>query len=310
MIQDNRSIEVSIAAHYVPQRVRYLARALDAINQWQQTDIAIAIVTNDLALADDPALSAVMNELNNSGRKVTFDKTHGLEHPWHLTWWHKQRLRQWAEQAGDGDLFCYIEDDIAVPRAAIDYFMQYLDAAKQRGVIPGFLRYEIDADNRTISTDFRTHQSIADDDIISLSGTSFVPLEYPYWAGFVLDKKLADEYLRSPWSQIDSANAQPQSHGHTCRVQSAWALTYHNVLPTMPSRLVAPVDADLQPLEQCCVWHTPNNYSATRSYGFGTIALGSVFMRAGLRAKIANLRRALAQQGHRIMRKLGGIFRS
>lgn len=310
MIQDNRSVEVSIAAHYVPQRVQFLARALDAINQWQQSDVTISIVTNDLALAEDPGLADILGALRHNDRTVIFDKAHGLEHPWHLTWWHKQRLRQWTKQAGDGDLFCYIEDDITVPPAALDYFVQYLDAAKQLGVIPGFLRYEIDANDRTISTDFRAHQIVEDSQIINLSGTSFVASEYPYWAGFVLDKALAEEYLRSPWADIDSADAQPQSSGHTCRVQSAWALTYHSVPPSMPSRIVVPVDASLQPLEACRVWHTPNNYSATRLHGFGTITLERVFMPPGLPANYANLRRTAAQLGQRLMQKLAKVFSS
>ena len=309
MVQTDRSIEVSIAAHFVPDRAKFLALSLDAINQWNCPQIKVVLVTNDMALAQDDAVAASVKQLALAGRDVTFDLAKGLAHPWHLTWWHKHRLEEWVEHASADDLFCYMEDDIALPAGAMDYFAGHLTAAKSHGLIPGFLRYEMSASQRKISTDFRSHQVIEQSHLVDVQGVPFVPLQYPYWAGFMLDRELASEYLQSPWSNIESADAQPQSRGHSCRVQSAWGLTYHHVPKAMPSRIAVPVNDLLKPLDECLVWHTPNNYSASRSHGFGTIPIEQVFARAGVAAQISNLALAVRRLGQRIVRKLAQMFR-
>ncbi|MEP5936795.1 MAG: hypothetical protein ABJ239_00555 [Erythrobacter sp.] len=308
MNQPSRSVEISIAAHYVPERVQFLALSLDAINSWLCCDVRITIVTNDLALAEDAALTCSLAKLAKAGRTVTFDQTKDLDHPWHLTWWHKQHLREWSAQANRNDLFCYIEDDIAISADAIAYFIKHLDSAKAQGLIPGFLRYENSSENTQISTDFLSHQPVGKGNLMHLAGTPFVPLEYPYWAGFVLDKELAVEYLQSPWSNIESADKQPKSIGHSCRVQSAWALTYHNVPPTMPSRMAVPVDDDLRPLKECLVWHTSNNYSESRTHGFGTIPIDLIFARNGFLVKAANMLLFGARLRVRILNKIARVF--
>ena len=304
MAQASRSVEVSIAAHYVPERVQYLALSLDAINSWRIPDVRITIVTNDLALSKDTALATSLSKLADAGRIVRFDLASSLDHPWHLTWWHKSHLREWSARAKPNDLYCYIEDDIAIPAEAISYFVRHLENAKAHGLIPGFIRYENGPKGTQVSTDFRSRQAIAEGDLIHLENTPFVTLEYPYWAGFVLDKELAQEYLRSPWSDLESADEQDKSIGHSCRVQSAWALTYQNVPASMPSRMAVPVDDDHRPLKECLVWHTPNNYSASQLHGFGTIPVSQSFAPRGITSRLANILLFSLRLRLRIMRKI------
>jgi hypothetical protein len=308
MAHQLNSVEVSIAAHYVPQRAGYLAQSLDTINQWTIGEVSVTIGTNDGALQRDPTLANVLERLRRSGRKVSFEVAHGLAHPWHLTWWHKQRLREWAESADEGDLFCYMEDDIALPDQALAYFWEFLPAAKEQGVIPGFLRYEKNRNGRNVSTDFRGHQAVAKKEILELEGQRFVAPDYPYWAGFILDKELAEEYLASPWADLNLADQQPQSNGHSCRVQSAWALTYNDVPPGLPSRLVVPVGESLTPLDDCLVWHTPNNYAASKVHGFGTVPIDKVFLPAGLLAAFRQVSWNVSDQFRRLKAKVARIF--
>lgn len=276
---DTPGFEVSIAAHYVPSRIPFLGEVLRAIAEWDRPCVTVTLVTNDLAIAEEPEIEQCAEALRARGFELNFDLTHGMAHPWHLTWWHKQALRDWhaAENGHAGDLFMYIEDDIVVDRDNVAYFERYLEPCKKRGVMPGFLRFEKGADGARISPDYRGYQAALPEQRMQIAGQAFIAPTYPYWAGFIVDRELCSEYLASDWSDLERADTKPQSHKHSCRVQSAWALTYEKVPEGLPSRFVVPVDDDLNPLEQCQVWHSANNYSVSKQYNFGTVAMKDIF---------------------------------
>ena len=294
------NINVSIAAHYVPARVEFLARVLEGIAGWNRPSVSVTIVTNDLALADDPQLQEALEKVALCGYRAVFDRTHGMEHPFHLTWWHKRHLREWfTQEATPHDLFMYIEDDIVVTKQNLDYFERYLPFAKKAGRIPGFIRYENGGKGDAISTDFLGHQIVREEERIHLDGQAFVSPRFPYWAGFILDRELCAEYLSSPWSDMKQAEQLPEAHNHTCRVHSAWALTYLNVEPGLHSRYVVPVNDRLQPLPCCAVWHSAQNYSVSKPMAFGTVRLKDVFLNPG---PLAKARQALWHVGKFMLR--------
>lgn len=275
------SFDVSIAAHYVPSRIPFLAEVLKAIADWDRPKVSVTLVTNDLAIAEEPMMQACAEQLRARGFAVHYDLTHGMAHPWHLTWWHKQHLREWHKRAGTPhDLFMYIEDDIVVTAENIAYYERYLPACKARGVLPGFLRFEVLPDGTRMTPDARGYQAIGPNEEMLLEGQRFVAPKFSYWAGFIVDRELCSEYFASPWSDIEKADTLPQSRKHSCRVQSAWALTFENVPAGLPSRYVVPVDEQLSPLECCQVWHSANNYTVSKQYNFGTVRMDEMFQRS------------------------------
>jgi len=285
------AITVSIAAHYVPRRVEYLAHVLLAISRWQGWDVTVYLDTNDLALADDPALAGATAAVQARGFTLCCDVAHGMAHPWHLTWWHKPRLREWAAQGGDAaDLFIYIEDDIVITQENLAYFIHTLPLAREQGRIPGFLRYELADDGTVMTPDARGCQQVTAAERLVLGGQDFIAPHWPYWAGFVLDRELVSEYLASPWADLEQADRLPQSHNHSCRVQSAWALTYAAVPPGAHSRYVVPVDPYLDPLPECLVWHSANNYVRSKQHNFGTVRMADMYRASALGARFYNLR--------------------
>lgn len=270
--------DVSIAAHYVPRRIPFLAEVLRAIGDWDRPGVSVTLVTNDTAIADEPLIREAKALLARRGFELFIDQVHDLAHPWHLTWWHKRHLREWFARGGTpDDLFMYIEDDIVVTRENVAYFTRYLDAAKSKGVIPGFLRFEKGSNGQRISPDYRGYQQLKEQEKIFLDGQLFVAPQFSYWAGFIMDREMCAEYFASPWSDMAEADTMPQSHRHSCRVQSAWALTFENVPDGLPSRYVVPVDAQIRPLECCQVWHSANNYSISKEHNFGTVAMEDIF---------------------------------
>ncbi|MEQ8409953.1 MAG: hypothetical protein RIB52_00210 [Erythrobacter sp.] len=307
--------EVSIAAHYVPVRIPYLADVLRAIARWDRPKVKVTLVTNDLAIADEPLVRECGALLNKKGFELTFDVAHDMDHPWHLTWWHKPALRNFfaRDERHERDLFMYIEDDIVVTRQNLHYFERFLPLTKRIGCLPGFLRFEKGPAGERISPDFRGYQFIPDDHVIEIDGQKFVAPRFPYWAGFILDAELNAEYQASPWSDLDEAARLPESRNHSCRVQSAWALTYDTVPDKLPSRCIVPVDDDLTPLECCQVWHSANNYSVSKQYNFGTVAMEDIFQGSKLAASVRQsiwdasaLRRRVTDKVRRETQRLAG----
>ncbi|TIX48977.1 hypothetical protein [Alteraurantiacibacter aquimixticola] len=284
------TFDVSIAAHYVPARIPYLAKVLEAIAGWRREQVTVTVVTNDLAIADEDLIGQAKRKLEAAGFALKFDRAHGMDHPWHLTWWHKRHLREWFDRSGTAqDLFMYIEDDIVVDADNIAYFERFLPGAKAAGCIPGFLRYEVLPDGTRMSPDSRGYQPVQDREKLTVDGQAFVAPQFSYWAGFVLDRELCAEYFASPWSDIDEADTLPQSRNHSCRVQSAWALTFENVPRGLPSRYVVPVDQELAPLPECMVWHSANNYTVSKTHNFGTVRMQDMLLEPG---PLASLRQA------------------
>lgn len=104
-----------------------------------------------------------------------------------------------------------------------------------------------------------------------------------------MDRELAAQYWRSPWSDRLSAEGQPQSRNYTCRVQSAWALTYDTIPAGFSSRCVIPVDDNLNPLPESMVLHTAGNYSLSKTHSFGTVPVEKAFLREAIASRISNL---------------------
>lgn len=277
------TFDVSIAAHYVPDRIPFLASVLHAMAEWARPSVSVTLVTNDLAMAREPLLIEAGERLARRGFTLGYDQTRNLAHPWHLTWWHKRHLREWFGRGGSPeDLFMYIEDDIVVSAENVAYFERALPGCKKAGCLPGFLRYETGPTGARISPDYRGYQAVAPQHRMTIDGQAFIAPTYSYWAGFILDRELCAEYLASPWSDLEAADALPQSRNHSCRVQSAWALTFENVPAGLPSRYVVPVDAAMRPLPECQVWHCANNYSRSKKYNFGTVPMSRIFQQPGL----------------------------
>lgn len=281
------SCEISIAAHYSPSRVPFLVQVLRTVAEWRVAKVNIALVTNDLRLREEPSLSAAIASLEERGYSVCFDHATGMEHPFHLTWWHKSHLRAWHAAGGSpDDLFIYLEDDIALSQDNLDYFSDTLPLAKTIGCIPGLIVYENDRKGDAVAVGYRGPQILERNHELELADQRYVSPKAPYWPGFILNRELCAEYLASPWSDRQQAETQPQSDRHSCRVHSAWALTYADIPPGLSSRYIVPVDDDLVPLPQSRVLHTAGNYVQSKSLSFGTVRLDDAILRPSLRANL------------------------
>lgn len=304
------TITVSIAAHYVPARVRYLAQALSCIASWDEPSVVVSVVTNDLALAEHPDLATGVLAIEEAGYSLTLNHATNLDSPFHLPWVHKQQLREWSRSDGHReDLFLYIEDDMAISAANIAYIRRYLPAAKTAGFLPALLCYEEAPSGESYVAGFRGPQLVQPNEVIELEGQCFIAPKFPYWPGYVMDRELACEYFRSDWADRESANRQPEGPKDDPRVHAALGLTYVDVPDGLTSRSLLPVDKDWTPLPECMALHLPGNYVRTRKYSFGTVPTERMFLRPSLGAsaalKLWNARAVLRRIADKLCRLFG-----
>jgi hypothetical protein len=298
---NNYAVTVSIAAHYNPARISFLAETLRAMFDWRVRQLFIRVVTNDPILAHQGPIIELTAAAAQRGISMNVTLVTDLDHPYLLTWVHKDHIRDWLASDGHNDgLFIYIEDDIVISPDNIDYFVHHLSATKKVGGIPGFVRYEKTHDMGPVAVDFQLPQITNSREHIKINETTFISPLYPYWAGFILDRELAFEYIESASCDIERSANIRQVRKNTVRVRSAMGLCFENIPSRRACRYLLPIrDGRLDP--QCLVWHCAQNYSTMRHENFARIPIRNIFVRrnsAGLAYWLFNWLRIRSDRWH------------
>lgn len=284
---------VVISAHYVPARISFLATVLKAILGWRMAAVEVILISNDPAIMTEDAVVAAQAEFAGRGWSLHLEMATDLAHPFHLTWHHKKLLPSWASRAREvDDYFIYIEDDMVLTNDNIEYFRENLNPLRQYGLIPSFLRYEI-REGRKYSVDMIEPQLVAVSPTVSVGDVKFLGPTNPYWAGFILDKALAQEYLLS--DSFDLVRSERRAEWDV-RERAAMGLTWEAAPNRYKSRYAIPL-RDGQPIESCLIWHCAQNYSTMSATRFATLPVESVFVERDVGMLIA-----------RAARKVGRVF--
>jgi hypothetical protein len=140
--------------------------------------------TTDIYIHTNANLTAGAFNKNKNG--YVYIITHDLtgENPYKLAWKCRDLL---YKQRDEYDIFMYIEDDILVPTAAIEYWIAYKDKLLRNGFNLGFARIEVDEKGDEFVSDF-----------IGKLGNYLVGIEnemyvinnqFPYCAFWIYDKQ-------------------------------------------------------------------------------------------------------------------------
>lgn len=266
---------VCISAHYVPARAQFLETVLKAILTWSVERVHVVVVTNSLELMERDSIRALTELFARKDWELRGELSGQLNHPFELTWVHKNLLRSWlATGVNDSNLFIYIEDDIVLNSNNLSYFTKYLPLLRKHRLIPSFLRYEI-ANGSARSVDFTQPQLVGGRRRIRLGGYDFINPSNPYWAGYILDKSLADEYVKS--DSFDLNRSKSRSDWEV-RERAAMGLTWEDPPVGFKSRYVVPL-VDAQPAEDCLVWHCSQTYQSAAHAKFGRLPVEEMFTR-------------------------------
>lgn len=283
-------IDVHIASHFREERVAILATQLEAISLWENVAVSVAIYSNNDNYLSRPAIAALKTHFEEKGWRLELVEIKDLTDPWLLTWAHKSAVPAWLKSSGTAeDAFLYLEDDIVVSKENIRYLLFHLKLLSPIGLIPGLVRYEkTPSDLRLVDIyypeNWRWQRNI------SLDGNVYHANCNPYWAGFILNRELAQEYIHSPSFGIESSATL--THWGLAE-RSAMGLTFEQPSRRLRSRTVVPL-VDGRPHPASLVWHCPNNYTAKAHPIVARLTIDQAYPRFSALSYLANkLHRAL-----------------
>ena len=237
-----------ISFYYLENRIQYINRIIKETNNYKyKTDIFIHTNNNELS-------SENFIKYNNGLINIIFHDLSNI-HPYYLTWKCRDLL---YKQRYDYDIFMYIEDDILVPNNAIEYWEKYNEKLIELNYNVGFLRIEVDNNGEEYITDLHGERF---DTIINLDNNTYcVNNKNPYCAFWIYDKKEFNRFVESIYYDINNIR------GPCIREKSAYGLIGSNwykntIIPMIDNKLI----------EDCKIYHMPNNYVSDTGNMFATI---------------------------------------
>ena len=242
-----------ISFFFLQERIIYINNIINETNKYEYpTDIYIH--TNNINL-----IESMFNTYTNGSIKIIYHDLSNI-HPFYLTWKCRDLLK---EQKDDYDIFIYIEDDILVPYKAIKYWLQYSSKLIQMNYNLGFLRIECE-NNIEYSTDL-THKLNTS---MYIDGRKYyVNNINPYCAFWIYNKNEFNKFVNDKYydiNNIPSYDIREKSAIGLHGVNTQW---YKNTLiPVVNNKLI----------DNCKIYHMPNNYVANKNTAFGSIKFDEI----------------------------------
>ena len=275
-----------ITHHYVPERRQWLEEVLQGLADLGARRTHALILTN---AADSDSITNIRNlalphiTANFSAEVLTAPP---LVHPNHLPWAQKPLIVE--RFLRNGSAFTHIvslEDDVAFGREAFAYWLQYRPLLAAHGLIPSFMRTEMRPGDPVIyATDTTAVNFMGSRQSVRVGGFTFVALDNPYCAVFVLDRVLAREYAASKSFHMD-ASKSISSWGTLER--ASMGLCWERPPRGFPARWVVPVDEATMSVAPCChVRHLPGNYANNPASPHGKLPVDAVLKKGTLQSRV------------------------
>lgn len=238
-----------ISFYFLTERMIYINRIIDETNKYEYvTDIFIH--TNNVDLHE-----GMFNPYVNGHIKIIYHDLTNID-PFYLTWKCRHLLKQ---QRNEYDIFIYIEDDILVPYKAIQYWLDYNQILLEMNYNLGFVRIEVDNGIEYISDLYREKF----DTFIDLNEKKYcVNNKNPYCAFWIYNKNEFNNFINSEYYNINNIL------GYGTREQSAIGL--HGIKTNYYKNTLIPI-VNNKLIEECKIYHMPNNYVLNKKTHFSTI---------------------------------------
>ena len=269
-------ILVAITFHFRDSRLQCLFQVMRALAEFPVEALDIIITSN----VDDLNSLEKINRLAEpllkeyplrpgSRKTLSIASFTNLADPWLLPWTHKQFIvDRFLHEESDYTHFIYLEDDILLSFDNFCYFLHYREKLKTERLIPSFQRVEYKSRNNRLylldqigTSDFDARKRIDVDDY------SFVNLDYPYNAMFVIDRELAAEYVKTRSFNLEHSKEVNPDWGVAER--AAMGLCFESPPQGFSVRYASPVDPVTRTTPRWSwVYHVANNYSTKRMTPF------------------------------------------
>ena len=243
-----------ITFFFVESRLPYLKTAIAHLSQYKCARVDIFVHCNQ----ESDELHQLHTSVKNANVTIT-PIIHNLlaENPFWLTWKCRPLIEK---QLGNYEIFIYLEDDIAIPFQAVEYWNAYKPIVSARNMDVGFLRIEQNTkDLQYYSTDQPSKLAR----YVTLHNRTFVVLDSPYCAFWIYDAMKMIEFVKS-----DNWTGQSICYLEYLNIRENSAIgmkhkAVHSIIPIESGTLH----------EGCFVYHLPNNYANNPDMPFGKVAI-------------------------------------
>jgi hypothetical protein len=276
---------VHIPFHYRAERVAYIKRLIENFKNYRLKRVDVVVDTNsELTRAAIAPILPLVNRSKNLNLNVTITCHDHLEHPFDLTWVHRQAM---SKQLQNYDLFMYLEDDILVPWETFISVRNDQVLLEKTEWIRGVLRIEKSDRGVNYLADFK--EPMGPPEILHLQGGRFFQPKYPYSACWIYTRAQMTRFFASEyWPEANYDNCAPAwSQGKRYkykREKAAFGMAY---LPQNRDqdirqdhhRIVLPIPRDGFELDShFFVYHLPRNYIGDRTVFFAKIPTHLIFL--------------------------------
>jgi hypothetical protein len=265
----------AVTFHYVEARLKYLSKAL-AHHPTLADAVETHVITNTSCPAELERIRDAMPAKTGSFSPNIL-VSGKLWHPYLLTWVHKDVFRAALNGNSGFTHFMYVEDDIEVKRANVDYWVDAREWLRPHGLIPSFFRVERSSrDQRWKSTDtVRPVDPRRQPRIELREDIHFINMPNPYQGMYLMDTELMREHL-------SSRPAHWKIGRWRVRERAAQGQTFVNVPAGFSARNVVPFNPKTRMvLPECLVHHLPNNYADDPFAKFGKVDIETQLFASG-----------------------------
>ena len=247
IFKNRNKIAKHISFHFNKDKIRFINTILKESTKYNYvTDIFIH--TNDKAVT-----TSLFEPYTNGTLHIIHHDMTGQD-PLTLTWKCRELL---AKQKDEYDIFMYIEDDILVPVAAMDYWIEGHERLVAHGYNLGFVRVET-SDNEYYMTDVN---SVLKTKLELDDTTYYVNNVNPYCAFWIYDKQEFNKFVSSKYWDVKNV----PNYG----TQEKSAIGLHGLGMTWYKATVVTAHKK-QLIDSCKIFHLSNNYVKRHPY-FGTL---------------------------------------
>lgn len=244
---------VCIAHHYSLDRLAYLMYNVLHIISDYGNDVKIIIDTNS---------DYLLNTYFSTHSNVEVFVHNDLLHPFHLTWWHRQHIKDNIDNYYN---FMYVEDDIYLPFAN---YISYLEKFKMLWptYVPSFIRVE-KKDSIEYMSDVPEKHKIKESDIINIEGRKFISFRFPHnYHGFwIMPAQELKETIKNDFVKFTDGREFAASY-------TAWELG------KKPLVEIYEKDGKYFISPSCYSYHLPNNYALSKDSPNGKIKVEDIFI--------------------------------
>jgi hypothetical protein len=263
-----RRLAICVTFHYVEQRLVYLRQIASHFASLAD-EVDVTIVTNT---TDADETQRALETLPPQLAQRAIHASPGLGHPYLLPWSHFVVMRRKIEDPSFTH-FLYVEDDLCVTQATVQYWLGARETLRRFGLIPSILRVERKpGETAWYSTD--QMERVAIERSSRLSGPheriGYLNLPNPYQGLYLLDRELMLEHLNGP-------SCSPDFGRWHIREKAAQGLTFANIPYGFTSRNVVPFEVATKSVpDYCFVHHLPNNYAMDATSKFGKVPVAAL----------------------------------